>query len=83
MTKAGLEKIKDKLEEKVEVAPDVAKALKKDPAVWKNFQAFPESYRNIRIGWIEGARARPDVFRTRLNYFVKMTAQNKMYGHVR
>jgi uncharacterized protein YdeI (YjbR/CyaY-like superfamily) len=83
MTKAGLAKIKEKLEEKVEIAPDISKALKKDASVWKNFQAFPESYRKIRIGWIEGARNRPDVFKTRLNYLIKMTAKNKMYGHVR
>jgi uncharacterized protein YdeI (YjbR/CyaY-like superfamily) len=83
MTEAGLATIKDKLDEKVEVAPDIARALKKDPEVWRNFRAFPESYRRIRIGWIEGARKRPDVFKTRLNYFIKMTAMNKMYGQVR
>ena len=83
MTKAGLEKVKDKLEEKVEISPDISKALKKDPTVWKNFQAFPESYRQIRVGWIEGARNRPDVFKTRLNYFIKMTGKNKLYGMVK
>jgi uncharacterized protein YdeI (YjbR/CyaY-like superfamily) len=83
MTEAGLAKIRDKLGEKVEIASDISKALKKDPAVWRNFQAFPESYKQIRIGWIEGARNRPDVFKTRLNYLIKMTAKNKMYGMVR
>ena len=32
--------------------------------------------------WIEMARRRPEVFETRLAYFIKMTAQNKTYGMV-
>ena len=47
------------------------------------FQRFPASYRRIRIGWVEGARDRPDEFRKRLRYFVAMTAKNKRYGMVR
>jgi uncharacterized protein YdeI (YjbR/CyaY-like superfamily) len=83
MTRAGLEKIKDKMDEEIQVASDISKALKKDPTVWKNFQDFPDSYKRVRVGWIEGARNRPEVFKTRLNYFVKMTAKNKTYGMVR
>jgi uncharacterized protein YdeI (YjbR/CyaY-like superfamily) len=64
------------------LAPDVAAALRADPAVWRNYRAFPEVYRRIRIAWIEGARKRPDVFRVRLAYFVRMTAKNKRYGMV-
>lgn len=83
MTEAGLAKIKDKLEEPFVAPPDILAALKKDSTVWRNFQAFPASYKRIRIGWIAGARKRPDVFKTRLNYFIKMTSKNKMYGMVR
>lgn len=83
MTEAGMVNIRDKLEEKFEFASDIAKALKKDPVVWKNFQAFPDSYKKVRVGWIEGARNRPDVFKTRLNYLIKMTGKKKMYGRVR
>ena len=83
MTAAGLSKIKEQLEEAVPVSSDIMKALKQDQTVWKNFQNFPESYKRIRVGWIEGARNRPDVFKTRLNYFIKMTAKNKMYGMVK
>lgn len=83
MTPAGLAKIKDKLEQRFVAPRDILAALRKDATVWKNFQAFPDSYKQIRIGWIEGARNRPDVFKTRLNYFIKMTSKNKMYGMVR
>jgi hypothetical protein len=56
--------------------------LKKDKEVWKNYNGFPETYKRVRIGWIEGARKRPAEFRKRLDYFIKMTGKNKMFGNV-
>ena len=67
---------------KLTIAPDILKTLKQDNEVWENFQKFPDSYKRIRIGWIEGARTRPELFNQRLNYFLKMTAKNKKYGKV-
>lgn len=66
----------------LDIAPDILKALKEDEMVWKHFQDFPESYKTIRIGWIEEARSRPDTFNQRLNYFIKITARNKKYGMI-
>lgn len=88
MTAAGLKAIEHAFNdthrnEKLDVPVDILKTLKANKSVWKNFQAFPESYKRIRIGWIASARSRPDVFQTRLNYFLKMTGKNKMYGMVR
>lgn len=87
MTIAGLEAVKHAFNhsnknEKLKIAPDIIKELKKDKTTWKNFNSFPLSYKRIRIGWIEGARKRPDIFKQRLNYFLKMTAKNKKYGMV-
>ena len=62
---------------------DIARALKSNRMVWKNFQRFPDSYKRIRIGWIDNSRERQDVFETRLRYFIRMTAKNKMFGMVR
>ena len=67
---------------KLTIAPDILKALKQDRKTWENFQNFSESYKRIRIGWIEGARTRPNIFTQRLRYFLKMTAKNKKYGMV-
>lgn len=67
---------------KLTIASDILKALKQDQETWENFQNFPEPYKRIRIGWIEGARTRPNVFTQRLRYFLKMTAKNKKYGMV-
>ena len=88
MKKAGLEALGNELgrDKKIsarKLAPDVEKALKKDPEVWRNFRRFSETYRFIRVGWIEGARSRPDVFRTRLAFLVKKTKRNQMFGMVR
>lgn len=92
MTAAGLEKIKHELHpdslksnrkpvlKKYVPANDILDELKKDPVVWKNFQKFPVSYKKIRVAWIDGARKRPEMFQTRLRYFIRMTAKNKRFG---
>jgi uncharacterized protein YdeI (YjbR/CyaY-like superfamily) len=82
MTEVGLSKIKSQLEDDFRIAPDILRALKKDKSAWRNFQDFTDTYKRIRVGWIEAARKRPEVFETRLNYFIKMTSKNKTYGMV-
>jgi uncharacterized protein YdeI (YjbR/CyaY-like superfamily) len=90
MTKAGLESIAHAFDQTKEaranlpadIPKDILARLKRNPAAWKNFQRFPTSYKRIRIGWIVGGRRRPEIFKTRLDYFLKMTAQNKRFGMV-
>jgi uncharacterized protein YdeI (YjbR/CyaY-like superfamily) len=65
------------------IPPDILKALRKNKTVWENFRTFPASYRRIRIGWIVGARRRPEIFRQRLRYILRMTGKNKKFGMVR
>jgi len=59
---------------------DILNALKINREAWKNFQKFSDSYKRIRIGYLDGSRNRPDEFKKRLNYFIKMTAANKKFG---
>ncbi|MAG35393.1 MAG: hypothetical protein CL878_03985 [Dehalococcoidia bacterium] len=84
MTEAGLAAIRHAFDEdeQLTVAPDILQALQQDAETWKNFQGFLDSYKRIRVGFIEGARTRPEVFQQRLHHFLKMTAQNKRYGMV-
>ena len=82
MTRIGMAVIETQFNEAFVFAPDILKALRRDTVTWKNFSAFPESYRRIRVGWIDAARHRPDIFAQRLRYFLKMTAQNKKFGMV-
>ena len=88
VTKAGLDAAQDALvairkqRNKTSIPSDILKALKKNPVVWKKFSRFPASYKRIRIGWIDGSRKHPELFSQRLNYFLKMTVQNKRFGMV-
>ncbi len=66
--------------EKFEIAADILRAIKADKPAWENFQKFSDRYKRIRIGFIEGARDRPEEFAKRLDYFVGQTAKNKQYG---
>jgi uncharacterized protein YdeI (YjbR/CyaY-like superfamily) len=82
MTKAGLEAIGGLPDEPFEMPEDIIEALKADKETWRNFEAFPESYKRIRVGWIDAARVRPEFFKQRLDYFLKMTKQNKRFGMI-
>ncbi len=82
MTQAGLDALGDALEGEFTVAEDILARLKEDEGVWENYEGFPESYKRIRVGWIEGARNRPEEFEKRLRYFLKMTGKGKRFGMV-
>lgn len=69
--------------ERLVIAPDLRRALRAEPGAWARFEKLPVAYKRIRIGFIEGARGRPEIFATRLRYFVRMTAQGKRFGMVR
>lgn len=68
------------LDEKLKIPEDILNAIKANKQAWKHFQKFSDPYKRIRIGFIEGARKRPDEFKKRLHYFIKMTEKNKQYG---
>lgn len=74
------ESVKDVLNEKFEIPPDILKAIRANKQAWKNFQKFSDPYKRIRIAFIDGARKRPAEFQKRLRYFVEMTEKNKMFG---
>jgi uncharacterized protein YdeI (YjbR/CyaY-like superfamily) len=82
MTPAGLEKIRGRMSEEFVLPADIVAALKRDPQTWKNFQRFPKWYQRIRVGWLDMSRDNAELFQARLRYFLKMSAQNKRYGHV-
>lgn len=71
---------KDELLKEFVFPKDVLDEIKKDKSAWQNFLKFPKHYKVIRIAFIEGARKRPEEFERRLNNFIKMTSQNKMFG---
>jgi uncharacterized protein YdeI (YjbR/CyaY-like superfamily) len=80
MTKAGYAVLPDLSLEAFKIAEDILAALQGDDETWKNFQAFPDVYKRIRVGYIEEMRKDKSVFETRLENFLKKTKQNKMFG---
>lgn len=64
---------------------DIIETIKKDRIAWENYQMFSDSYKRIRIAYIDSARNRPDEFRKRLSSFIDKTRKNKLikgYGGI-
>jgi uncharacterized protein YdeI (YjbR/CyaY-like superfamily) len=74
------EGLRDILNEKFVIPPDILKAIRANEEAWKNFQQFSDPYKRIRIAFIDGARKRPAEFKKRLRHFIAMTEKNKMFG---
>lgn len=69
------------LSEKYRFPCDILEEIKKDKPAWKNYLRFPDSYRRIRIAYIDSARKRPEEFERRLKSFIAATRRNKMTGY--
>jgi uncharacterized protein YdeI (YjbR/CyaY-like superfamily) len=78
--KEVLESLGAILKEKHVMPKDIILSVKTNRLAWKNFQKYSPQYQEIRIAFIDGARKRPNEFSKRLNYFIKMTEENKMFG---
>lgn len=91
MTKFGLDAIayyfnpeKDlNLGEKIIISKDILKELKANREAWKNFKLFSESYKRIRLSYLEDQRDNDKVFQRSLQYFLRMTEKNKKFGMMR
>lgn len=73
-----IETIQPVLDEEFLFPEDIITALKKDKVVWTNYQNFSDSYKRIRIAYIDGARVREEEFEKRLQYFIQNTKENKL-----
>lgn len=78
--KEVVESLGDILNKEFAIPLDILKAIKANKEAWKNFQKFSDSYKRIRIAFIDGARKRPEEFKKRLRHFIEMTEKNKMFG---
>lgn len=80
VVKEVAESLKDILNQEFVIPPDILKAIKSNKEAWKNFQTFSDSYKRIRIAFIDGARKRPEEFKKRLKHFIEMTEKHKTIG---
>jgi hypothetical protein len=74
----------DLTEKPAVLSPETENALKSDPEVWKNYQAFDDLYKRLRIYYIEDAKKqkRMDEYEKRLNSFIRNTKKNKKFGTI-
>lgn len=70
--------VKKIIEEKFVFPEDIIERIKSEKMVWDNYQTLSESYKRIRIAYIESARKRLEEFDKRLNNFIKKTKDNKL-----
>lgn len=75
-----LETLGNVLEQEFIFPDDILDTIRSDEQAWHNYQKFSEPYKRIRVAFIEAARKRPEEFKKRLNYFIKMTRKNKQIG---
>jgi len=86
MTKFGLDAISHAFDSKTDVPDDfiipkeILNAIKKNKDAWINFQKLPDNYKRLRIAYIGHRKEDKKEFEKRLNYFIKMTAKNKLFG---
>ena len=71
------DKVKNVLSEPFMFPNDIIDRLKEDKTVWTNYQQFSDSYKRIRIAYIDAARIQPEEFEKRLNNFINRTKENK------
>lgn len=90
MTAAGLAKIEEAKKSgywdtaytnkiKDEAPSDLKKGLMEDSRAWNNFEKFANSYRNMYIGWVTGAKTEA-TRKKRIAEVVKRSALNKKPG---
>lgn len=72
------DKIRKVLSEPFVYPDDIMSKLKDDSTAWENYQSFSDSYKRIRIAYIDAARKRPQEFERRLNSFINKTHKNQM-----
>ena len=76
-----LEQVQPILDEEYQYPDDILHSLQQDEETWRNFNAFTEPYKRIRVAYVDHARKRPEEFQKRLENLVKKTKDNKKFGY--
>lgn len=75
-----LKKAEEIASEKFVYPKDIVALIKQDKIAWKNYSAFSEPYKRIRLAYIADVRERPEEFAKRLKNFIEKTRKNKLIG---
>lgn len=71
------ESVADLIEAEYVFPPDIILTLQADNKAWENYQHFSDSYKRIRVAYIDAARKRPEEFEKRLKSFIVKTRDGK------
>ena len=71
------DKIRNVLSDPFIFPSDIIERLKEDKTIWENYLHFSDTYKRIRIAYVDAARKRPEEFEKRLNNFINKTKENK------
>ena len=74
------EAVEDVLKEKFVFPADILEAVRANGQAWERFQGFSPAYQRIRVAYIDVAKARPEVYESRLQSFIKATERGKLLG---
>ena len=75
------EATKEVLKKQFHFPKDTIAAIKVNKEAWKNFQRFSDSYKRIRIAYIEEYRSIPEDYKKKLQYFINKTARGIQFGY--
>lgn len=73
-----LEKVQEIISREFIFPKDILDKIKRDKAAWINYTKFSDSYKRIRVAYIDSARKRPAEFTKRLTNFIQTTGKNKL-----
>jgi len=59
---------------------DIMNSIRENGLAWENFEKYSESYRRIRIAYIDAGRKRPGEYKKRLKNFIQKTEKDKQFG---
>lgn len=76
-----LEAVKHIINEKFEFSSDILKVIQANKQAWHYFQKYSDTYKRIRLAYIEDCRKNPQEYQKRLNNFIRKTAKNKQFGY--
>jgi len=73
-----IESISFILKEEYIFPEDIIEEIKNDMEAWLHYSLLSDSYKRIRIAYIDTARDRPEEFMKRLRHFIDTTKKNKL-----
>ena len=75
------ESVEDVLNEEYVFPTDILEAIRANREAWNHFQGCSPAYQRIRVAYIDGARAQPEVFKSRLDSLVRASEKGRQIGY--